>query len=227
MCVLSYFSHVQLFATLWTSLWLARLLCPWDFPGKNTGVGCHALLQRIFPTEGSNMHVLSFLHCRRILYPLSHWGSPKLLLTCVQTTFPNESTHLQHCHSICIQQSSISSSLKQRYWSLLGLTLKDYCENPNVHRHAWETARRSITVVISLRWQRVIRPSGIDRRDGVLNTTFLNAAETTSGANCQYIQFNEGYRADQPFGLTTVSRHCCDFTTGSYCLNNYILQLLS
>ena len=29
----------------------ARLLCPWDSPGKNTGVGCHALLQRIFPTQ--------------------------------------------------------------------------------------------------------------------------------------------------------------------------------
>ena len=31
-----------------------RLLCPWDSPGKNTGVGCHALLQGIFPTQGSN-----------------------------------------------------------------------------------------------------------------------------------------------------------------------------
>ena len=32
----------------------ARLLCPWDFPGNNTGVGCHFLLQGIFPTQGSN-----------------------------------------------------------------------------------------------------------------------------------------------------------------------------
>ena len=38
-----------------------RLLCPWDFPGKNTGVGCHLLLQEIFPTQGSNPHLL---HCR-------------------------------------------------------------------------------------------------------------------------------------------------------------------
>ena len=35
-------------------LWLARPLCPWDFPGKNTGVGNHFLLQGIFPTQGSN-----------------------------------------------------------------------------------------------------------------------------------------------------------------------------
>jgi len=44
-----------------------------DSPGKNTGVGCHALLPRFFPTQGSN-HCL--LHCRQILYHLSHQGSP-------------------------------------------------------------------------------------------------------------------------------------------------------
>ena len=48
------------------------LLCPWDFPGKSTGVGCHFLLQRIFPTQGSN---LGFPHCRQMLYHLSHQGS--------------------------------------------------------------------------------------------------------------------------------------------------------
>ena len=46
-----------------------RLLCPWDFPGKDTGVGCHFLLQEIFPTQGSN---LGLLHCRQILYWLSY-----------------------------------------------------------------------------------------------------------------------------------------------------------
>ena len=48
-----------------------RPLCPWDSPGKNTGVGCHALLQGIFPTQGSNPRVLHLLHCRQILYCLS------------------------------------------------------------------------------------------------------------------------------------------------------------
>ena len=51
----------------------ARLLCAWESPGKNTGVGCHALLQGIFPTPGSNP---GLPHCRRILYRLSHQGSP-------------------------------------------------------------------------------------------------------------------------------------------------------
>ena len=52
-------------------LYPARLLSSWDFPGKNTGVGCHFLLQEIFLTQGSN---LGLLHCRQILYHLSHQG---------------------------------------------------------------------------------------------------------------------------------------------------------
>ena len=40
----------------------ARVLCPWDSPGKNTGVGCQALLQGIFPTQGSNPCLLCLLH---------------------------------------------------------------------------------------------------------------------------------------------------------------------
>ena len=47
----------------------SRLLCPWDLPGKNTGMGCHFLLQGIFLTQGLNQ---SLLHCRQILYHLSY-----------------------------------------------------------------------------------------------------------------------------------------------------------
>ena len=50
-----------------------RLLCPWNSPGKSTGVGCQSLLQGIFLTQGSNP---GLLHCRWILYHLSHQGSP-------------------------------------------------------------------------------------------------------------------------------------------------------
>ena len=39
-----------------------RLLCPWDSPGKNTGVGCHFLLQGIFPTQRANLSLLSLVH---------------------------------------------------------------------------------------------------------------------------------------------------------------------
>ena len=54
--VLSRFSHVQLFTNSWT---VAHQAPPsMGFSGKNTGVGCHALLQGIFPTQGLNLHLL-------------------------------------------------------------------------------------------------------------------------------------------------------------------------
>ena len=51
----------------------ARLLCPWDVPGKNTGVDCHFLLQGIFPTRGSNPRLL---HWQADASALSHRESP-------------------------------------------------------------------------------------------------------------------------------------------------------
>ena len=54
----------------------ARLLCPWDFPGTNTGVGCHALLQRIFLTQRSNPSLLRLLHGQVGSLPLVPPGSP-------------------------------------------------------------------------------------------------------------------------------------------------------
>ena len=56
----------------WTAVHQGGLLCPWVFPGKDTGMGCHFLLQGIFPTQGSN---LGLLHCREILYWLGYKGS--------------------------------------------------------------------------------------------------------------------------------------------------------
>ena len=52
------------------------LYSPWNSPGQKTGMGSHSLLQGIFPTQGSNPRLP---HCRRILYQLSHKGSPRLL----------------------------------------------------------------------------------------------------------------------------------------------------
>ena len=76
-----------------------RLLCPWDFPGKNTGMGCHALLQGIFLTQGSNLCLLWLLHCWWILYPVSHRGSPTKEYTHVkiQWAVPLISAHITEC----------------------------------------------------------------------------------------------------------------------------------
>ena len=55
-----------------------KFLCLWNSPGKNTGVGCHSLLQGIFSTQGSNP---GLLHCRKILYHLSYPANlPTLVL---------------------------------------------------------------------------------------------------------------------------------------------------
>ena len=62
-----------------------RLLYPWDFPGKDTGVGSHFLLQEIFPARRSNPDLL---HCRQILYHLSHQGSPLCVLEWHKKTGP-------------------------------------------------------------------------------------------------------------------------------------------
>ena len=67
LCCASSLGHVWLFATPWDCV-------HGDSPGKNTGVGCHALLQGIFPIQVSN---LGLLHCRQIVYHLSHHGSPQ------------------------------------------------------------------------------------------------------------------------------------------------------
>ena len=69
--MLSHFSHFWLFATVWLP---TSLLCPWDSLSKNTGVGCRALLQEIFPTQGLKP---GLPHYKRILYHVSHQGSPK------------------------------------------------------------------------------------------------------------------------------------------------------
>jgi hypothetical protein len=52
--------------------------CPWDSSGNNTGVGCHALLQGIFPTQGSNLHLLCLLHWQAGYLPLTPPEKPTL-----------------------------------------------------------------------------------------------------------------------------------------------------
>ena len=67
-CELSCCSRVQHFATPGTVA--HRPLCPWHYLGKNTGVGCHAILQMIFPTQGSNACLFVFCIIDRFFY---HW----------------------------------------------------------------------------------------------------------------------------------------------------------
>ena len=55
---------------------LTRFLCPWDSPGKNTGVGCHFLLQRIFPTQELKLRLSRLLHWQVDSLPPHTWEAP-------------------------------------------------------------------------------------------------------------------------------------------------------
>ena len=80
------------------SLWPHGLYSPWNSPSQNTGVGSLYLLQGIFPTQGSNT---GLPHCRRILYQLSHKGSPRILEWIVPSQESNQ--NLLHCRWILYQ----------------------------------------------------------------------------------------------------------------------------
>ena len=73
-----------------------RLLWPWDFPGKNTGVGCHLLLQGIFLTQGSNLRLL---HWQVDSLPLSH---QEILYVCVGIYKELRPVWKQGCSTWCL-----------------------------------------------------------------------------------------------------------------------------
>ena len=85
---------------------LTSLLCPWDSPGENIGMGCHFLLQGIFLTQGSNSCLFHLLHCRHILYHLSHQGSLYLHINIQEHRFEFEprSDNLGLNPQTCIHQ---------------------------------------------------------------------------------------------------------------------------
>ena len=78
------------------------LYSPWNSPDQNTGVGSLSLLQGIFPTQGSNP---GFPHCRRILYQLSHKGSP-IIPEWVAYPFSRRSSRPRNRTRVCCIKSS-------------------------------------------------------------------------------------------------------------------------
>ena len=97
---------LQLCLALWHGP--ARVLCPWDSPGKNTGVGCLALLQGIFPTQKTNLHLLCLLQWQVSSLPLLPPGNPHVSL-CVYSVHFSRSVvsdslrphELQHARPPC------------------------------------------------------------------------------------------------------------------------------
>ena len=64
-----------------------QAFCPWDFPGRNSRVGCHMLLQGIFLTQGSNLCLLCLLHWQVDSLPLSHQAEFQLFHICANTWY--------------------------------------------------------------------------------------------------------------------------------------------
>ena len=90
---------------LLSHFWLFAI--PWNSPGQNTGVGSLALLQGMFPTQGSNP---GLPHCRQILYQLSHKGSQRILEWVAypfssRSSWPRNQTRVLHCRQILYQLS--------------------------------------------------------------------------------------------------------------------------
>ena len=125
-CVLSCFSHIQL-CNPWTVS--TRLLCPWNSPGKNTGVGWYALFQRIFPAQESNPYRLCCLHCRQVLYPLSHLESPDVTKTCWSLSH----VRLFAMPWIVALQAPLPMEFsRQEYWSGLSFPSPGDLPNPGI-----------------------------------------------------------------------------------------------
>ena len=76
-----FFEHSVMSSSLQPhGLWPDRLLCQWDFSGKNTRVGCHFFLQGIFLTQDLDHHLLHLLHSLGCSLPLSHLGSYNVIV---------------------------------------------------------------------------------------------------------------------------------------------------
>ena len=96
MCVLSCFSRVQCFRTLWLVACQAPL---WDSPDKNTGVDCHVLHQGIFLSQRLNLPLLCLLHWLASSLPLSHQEAPQIIIHMykpIEVKPPKELTHKNH-----------------------------------------------------------------------------------------------------------------------------------
>ena len=91
-----------------------RLLCPWDSPGKNTGVGCHALLHGIFLTHGPNPGVLCLLHWQVGSWPPAPLGKEVMMVDTAQFKACQKDPVFPLCFSLCVSLSlSISLSHTQ------------------------------------------------------------------------------------------------------------------
>ena len=104
----------------------ARLFYPWDSPGRNTRVDCHALLQGIFPAQGSNLHLMSTCTGRWVLYHLRLLGSlwKWKSLSCIRL-FETPGT-------VACQASVSMEFFRPEYWSGLAVPFSRRSSQPGI-----------------------------------------------------------------------------------------------
>ena len=110
-----------------------RLLCSWDSPGKNTGVGCHSLLQGIFPTQGSNPCLLGFMHWQADSLPLVPPGKTNVSIV---------SEVAQPCPTLCdpmdcsLPGSSVHGIFQARILEWVAVSFSRGSSQPRDQTHA-------------------------------------------------------------------------------------------
>ena len=136
-----------------------RFLCPWNTPGKNTGVGCHFLLQGIFLTQGSN---LGLLHCRQILYHLSHQKWSEVAQSCpvlcdpMDCSLPGSSVHVifqaEYWNGLSFPSPGDLPGIEPRSPALQADTLPSELPGKSINilkmllTHSWQSSQTPLTV---------------------------------------------------------------------------------
>ena len=95
---------------------------PWNSPGQYTGVGSHSILQGVFPTHGSNP---GLLHCRWIIYQLSHKGSPPKWIVVSHFSLPI----LKDIAKVGSQETpGVTGKFDLGIWNEVGQRLIEFCQ---------------------------------------------------------------------------------------------------
>ena len=111
-------------------LWPHGLYSPWNSLGQNTGMGSLSFLQGIFPTQRSNS---GLLHCRQILYQLSHKGSPRIL-EWVAYPFSSRSSRPRNQTGVSCIAGRIFTNWAIRAKKLQGFLVAQWVKNlPSMH----------------------------------------------------------------------------------------------
>ena len=102
-----------------------RLLCPWSSPGKNTGLGCHYLLQGIFPTQGSKLSLLPSTELAGAFFTTSTTGKP-ILTNHLVPPIPVGIFSLEAIKIGCKPVKGFSSPLSQPTVLIVSLSLMNF-----------------------------------------------------------------------------------------------------